>query len=80
MTSFPDFHMAPARVKDLKIAMTRILSVATAGLYTEQLADVDHDRFPRVGLYRMTKSFECRNARLFVSYWHSCNIADLKAT
>jgi hypothetical protein len=28
--------------------MTNILSVATAGVYAEQLADVNHVRFPRV--------------------------------
>ena len=28
--------------------MTRILSLATAGVYTEQLADVDHHHFLRV--------------------------------
>lgn len=28
--------------------MTRILSVATARVYTEQLADINHHRFPSV--------------------------------
>ena len=59
--------------------MTRILSVATASVYTEQLEDIDYHRFPRLGLYRMANAFECRNARLFVSYWHSCNIEDFKS-
>ena len=80
MTSFLDFPMAPARVKDRKIPMTRMLSVAPTGVFTEQLAEIDHHRFPKVGLYRMTKAFECRNARLFVLYWHSSNIEDFKST
>ena len=28
--------------------MSKILSVATAGLYADQLKDIDHHRFPRV--------------------------------
>ena len=45
MTLFPDFYVTSALVKDPKITMTRILSVATAGVCTEQLADIDHRRF-----------------------------------
>lgn len=42
------FYMIPFKAKGLYPHMTKILSVATAGVRPEQLADVDHLRFPRV--------------------------------
>ena len=54
MISFPNFYVTLARAKDLKIMITRLLSVATAGVYTEQQADINPHYFTRIivhGLY-----------------------------
>jgi glycosyltransferase involved in cell wall biosynthesis len=42
------FYMIPSGSKGLYFRMTKILSVATAGVFAEQLSDVNHLRFPRV--------------------------------
>jgi hypothetical protein len=72
VTSFPDFHVTSARVKDLKITMARILSVATAGVCREQLADIDHHRFPRVDYIELQHLLNAETLDYSSYYSHSC--------
>jgi len=64
--SFLDFHVDSAAVKVLKIAITRILSVAMAGIHIEQLANIDRYQFHRAD-YIEWQHLPC-----------SCNIGEFK--
>jgi len=59
-----------ALVRDLKIATTRRLSVATAGVYTEQLVGIDHDGFPVVDYIELPHLLKAETRR-------SCTCKDM---